>query len=553
MPSAQRYLRVVEHLLAEDAPRHLLALQETAAYIAMEDSSIAVIIHPSKRGDELLHALQEQLASNKRVHHKLVVIGGEQDMQTLLAQCQPGVLSRRMVQVYQLSRTGEIWSGRGSRLDSAVGRALEAALEPREAEPDVEALKTRIRTPTRRETEAYAEQVDFVRGYKQVRPTFTIGAVAFLLGVFGLQLTWGGGEFVPTLVRMGANTEASLNGEPWRLLASVALHGGWMHIGANCLMLYILGGQLERILGWARLALLLVVAGALGSLFSALHAEALLSVGASGAIWGILGAAAGLAIKPRGLVPPPVADGLRRAAFANLALNIGISFLPGIDFMAHLGGGVAGFGLAFAGTLSGGLAPLGDRDENWTDGSWIRRLATGGSLAVLLSVGAAIGWGRPWELGGRPELHPVAVGESGYAVEVPRRTVTFETSVQGDDLLFSAGELMTDPFVVGVTIRDSDSAGPITAEEREAFFERPTQPDEGAKIGPRTTIEDGEHPAFEEVFTYENGARLFLRYTLFSDAEVVVSVFVWPEASEQVVSAARFAMASLQRGTADAE
>src|SRR5690606_30927239 len=177
--------------------------------------------------------------------------------------------------------------------------------------------------------------------------------------MFGLELLWGGAESVPTLVRMGANTAASLAGEPYRLLASVNLHHGVLHAAVNGLELFWLGGDLERWIGGARLALLLVAAGLGGALASAGVGHAAISVGASGAIWGLLGAAAGLSLRPRAWVPAGLVRPLRRATLANLAINLGVSFVPGIDLWAHLGGGVVGLLVAISGLWGRGdrLAP----------------------------------------------------------------------------------------------------------------------------------------------------------------------------------------------------
>ncbi len=100
MASANQYLRVVELLLEEGiARRELLGLEDTAAFIAMEDASLAIVIHPTKSGEVLLEALQHQLNQNPKAHHKLIMVGGGTEMRPLLEQCQPGMFERRMVQV----------------------------------------------------------------------------------------------------------------------------------------------------------------------------------------------------------------------------------------------------------------------------------------------------------------------------------------------------------------------------------------------------------------------------------------------------------------------
>ncbi|MBV1860438.1 MAG: hypothetical protein KUG77_18640, partial [Nannocystaceae bacterium] len=70
MASADQYLRVVEFLLDEGiAGRSLLLFNETAAFLSMEDGSLAIVIHPTKRGPELLDAMKQHLKMNAKAHH----------------------------------------------------------------------------------------------------------------------------------------------------------------------------------------------------------------------------------------------------------------------------------------------------------------------------------------------------------------------------------------------------------------------------------------------------------------------------------------------------
>jgi rhomboid protease GluP len=67
------------------------------------------------------------------------------------------------------------------------------------------------------------------------------------------------------------------------------------------------------------------------------------SVGASGAVWGLLGATLGLLGGGQQRFPALIARGLRRNLIVNLLINVGISFMPGIDRYCHFGGGIAGY------------------------------------------------------------------------------------------------------------------------------------------------------------------------------------------------------------------
>ena len=548
MASADQFLRVVELLLDEGVEgRQLLALEDTAAFIAMEDSSLAIVIHPTKRGPELLDALTHQLGLNPKVHHKLVMIGGSAEMRPLLEACQPGVFGRRMVQVYQLADDGEVWSGRASRLDSSVGRALEAARAV-EGSVDAAALATRVRKPSEEETARVREHRTFLAAYRGVRPSVTIGAVGLILGVYGLQMTWGGGSFIPTLVRMGANTEASLHGEPWRLLASVLLHGNVLHIAMNAFVLYVLGAHLERILGWRRQLVLLVVSGLVGSLASAVWAEASLSVGASGAIWGLLGAALGVAVRPGELVPASIVKNLKIAALANLVINLSVSFVPGVDMMAHLGGGVAGAVLTFSGVLTRGLRPVVQdparrrgSGRGWTWAAWAAGAAIVGALAV------ACVYGRPWVLGRPPSLQEVALEGTPYVVRSPSAVVEHEGSPGGPES-FSFGDPFVDPFTLRVVIEPWETPGPVDAGQVDMWRHRDPAVDEGAEFVSSSQVEGEGPPAYDEVHSYPEIGTLYLRYVMFDDAQVSVSAFVFDGGSDAFSQAARAATGSLRRG-----
>lgn len=546
--SAEQYLRVVEFLLDEGvAGRSLLLFNETAAFLAMEDASLAIVIHPTKKGAELLDAMTKHLGMNPKAHHKLIMIGGGEEMRPLLEACQPGVFARRMVQVYHLASDGEIWSGRSSRLDSSAGRALEAGRDG-EHEVDAEALARQVRRPSREEAAQAQEHSSFVNAYKRVRPVLTMGSVALLLGVYGLQMTWGGGAFIPTLTRMGANTEASLGAEPWRLLASTVLHGGSVHVLMNGVVLYILGGQLERILGWRRLAVLLVAAGLSGAVASSIAAEAMLSVGASGAIWGLFGAALGIAVRPRGLVPAAIVDNLKRAAVINLVINLAVSFVPGIDLMAHLGGGIAGLVLSFSGVLTRGLPPLSEDPERtadarsgWTGAAWGSAVATVGCLVVACVLG------QPWQLGRAPKLVRVPIDGTPYSVLTTPDSVEMERTGDGG-LTLSIGDPLSAPFSTGVDVHPWAEPGPFENTDVEAWRSLDPELPEGVTlVSSDRVLAEGAPPAVDEVHAYPNGGLLHVRYTLFDEAEVGVSAFVFEGARDDVTAAAKKAVRSLRR------
>lgn len=159
------------------------------------------------------------------------------------------------------------------------------------------------------------------------------------------------------LLRWGAVAPALLGhaGEAYRLCAASFLHGQWPHALVNALALRSLGTLTERLLGWQRMLLVYLVSGAAAMAASAWASEALMSVGASGALFGLLGAFAVLNVRMAAALPLGVRQPWPWWAVL-LAINGGLSALvPVLDWVMH----VTGF---FSGVVLGGLM-LGRRRE----------------------------------------------------------------------------------------------------------------------------------------------------------------------------------------------
>ena len=125
------------------------------------------------------------------------------------------------------------------------------------------------------------------------------------------------------------------DGAWWQVLSSVFTHEQVLHIGFNMLALFFLGPMLEQVLGRARFLALYLVSGVAGSaavmLFSDPHTQ---SLGASGAIFGLMGALAVVALKVRGQV---------QTILVWIGLNLVFTFsVSGISWQAHVGGLVTG-------------------------------------------------------------------------------------------------------------------------------------------------------------------------------------------------------------------
>jgi membrane associated rhomboid family serine protease len=149
------------------------------------------------------------------------------------------------------------------------------------------------------------------------------------------------------LVRgVGANIGGEIF-EPsvYRIFTVALLHGSLMHLLFNMYALYLFGPRLEQQVGGSAFAVLYLAAAGAGGLLSMVLGGAGFSVGASGAIFGLFGAWMFVAWKMR---KSPGG----RAMFNQLGFLMGINILlpfisPGIDWLGHLGGFIAGVGIAW--------------------------------------------------------------------------------------------------------------------------------------------------------------------------------------------------------------
>ncbi|CAM0903303.1 unnamed protein product [Alopecurus aequalis] len=150
-----------------------------------------------------------------------------------------------------------------------------------------------------------------------------------------------------TLVKYGGLDRYKVvhGNEAWRLETSTWLHAGLIHLGANMISLIFVGVRLEQQFGFWKIGLVYLISGLGGSVLSVLFIRNGVSVGASGALFGLLGAMLSELITNWTIYTN------RLAAMANLliiaAINLAIGILPHVDNFAHIGGFVTGFLLGF--------------------------------------------------------------------------------------------------------------------------------------------------------------------------------------------------------------
>jgi rhomboid protease GluP len=134
--------------------------------------------------------------------------------------------------------------------------------------------------------------------------------------------------------------QAILEGEYWRLLTPMFLHGSILHLGFNLYALYILGRRIERFFGSFRFLLLFLIAGITGNLFSFFFTPEW-SLGSSTAIFGLLAAEGVFLYQHRELFGNRSRIALRQIIQVAV-INFLIGLSPGIDNWGHLGGLVGG-------------------------------------------------------------------------------------------------------------------------------------------------------------------------------------------------------------------
>jgi len=181
---------------------------------------------------------------------------------------------------------------------------------------------------------------------------------------------------VRTLIDFGAKFNQGLAyGQWWRLVTAGFLHGGLLHILMNSWVLFDLGAQVEEVYGASRMLVIYFVSTVFGFYASAVWSAAV-SVGASAALFGLIGAMIALGVRHRGALGSTVRGMYMRPAIYMLAIGV---FFPGlrIDNAAHLGGLAAGFGIAYFAGMP--------RQE----GAWSEKLWRAASWACILLTAAS--------------------------------------------------------------------------------------------------------------------------------------------------------------------
>lgn len=179
------------------------------------------------------------------------------------------------------------------------------------------------------------------------KPIITYSIIFICVLVFILMYVLGNGSTDNyTLILFGANLDAlTKNGDYYRLFTSMFLHIGIMHLLCNMYSLYIIGKEVENVFGKWKYLVIYILSGIAGSILSLAFNHNTICAGASGAIFGLLGALLYFGYYYR----PYLGATLTRSIIPVIAINLIIGFLDsGIDNSAHIGGLVGGLLVAMA-------------------------------------------------------------------------------------------------------------------------------------------------------------------------------------------------------------
>ena len=183
------------------------------------------------------------------------------------------------------------------------------------------------------------------------KPLVTTGLLVVMGLIYLLQLLTNTLflQDLPAALGMKIN-QAILDGQYWRLITPMFLHGSILHLGFNLYALFILGRRLEQFFGSFRFSLLFLLAGITGNLFSFIFTPAN-SLGSSTAIFGLLAAEGVFIYQHRKLFGDRSQVALRQIIQVAV-INFLIGLSPGIDNWGHLGGLIGGLIFTwFAGPL----------------------------------------------------------------------------------------------------------------------------------------------------------------------------------------------------------
>ena len=180
--------------------------------------------------------------------------------------------------------------------------------------------------------------------YKENPVTFTF--LVIMVGYVIVIALNGGTTDSQTLVRFGALFPPFVLefNEYYRFITSIFIHIGIMHLFFNCYALYVFGTQIERVMGHTKYLIFFLLSGIGGNIVTYFFNFKSISAGASGSLFGILGAFVYLIQHHGNMITPQG----RKSIFKLLGINLALTLIsPNISTTAHFGGLIIGYLLSY--------------------------------------------------------------------------------------------------------------------------------------------------------------------------------------------------------------
>ena len=299
---------------------------------------------------------------------------------------------------------------------------------------------------------------------RQPRLIVTPAILAVIIGIFGVMVAVSGRFAFPSplLVRWGAQFGPAIaDGEWWRLASAMWLHAHPLHLGLNALFLWRFGGYVERLLGPVVFLIVYVLAGIVASAVSLQFQANGLSVGASGALFGLVGVLLMVAMtsRGRGSLGEMLAE-LRPNLVSIVVTNLILGWLvPGVDNAARIGGLAGGLVLGwFVGRHSLDATPPPRR-------TLIPIVLTAGIAAAAI---AGAGWRQ--DITGEMARVGMQMDDAETAFETARADIEAGRRTPAD--VAAEAERTVLPFIHGAQVRADGLVRAATARASAAARDR---------------------------------------------------------------------------------
>lgn len=181
------------------------------------------------------------------------------------------------------------------------------------------------------------EEVEDV--FKKKKPTVTRILITINVLIFLTLLLGGTNFFNRVLIRYGMYAPYIRSGEIYRLITCMFLHANIFHLLFNCYALYVIGSQIESFMGKGKYLIIYLLSGISGALLSMIFSGNSLSIGASGAIFGLLGSLLYFGYHYRVYLGTVIKSQIIPLIIINLVIG---TLSMGIDNFAHIGGLIGG-------------------------------------------------------------------------------------------------------------------------------------------------------------------------------------------------------------------